>query len=343
MTEKGHAAALAPFVRILGRGPGRSRSLTRAEASAAMELMLKGEAAPEAVGALLMLMRYRHESPEELAGFVDAARASLPAWRTPEADLDWPSYAAGKSRGLPYFLVSALLLAANGVRVAMHGYNSHAATGAGTRAALGALGIEPAWTPATARSHLASANFTYVPLDALSPPLLGLLKLRTVLGLRSPVNTTLRLLNPWRAPAAIQGVFHPPYIRLQIEAGRLLGQPRAAVFKGGGGEAERNPLKALAVEGLAGAETVSDSWPPLIPGAHRRLHEEEEIDVAKLVRLWRGEREDRHAEAIVVGTAAVAIKTVGRADSLDDATELARKWWEKRDLPATSLRNRVTT
>jgi anthranilate phosphoribosyltransferase len=341
MTEKGHAAALAPYVRILGRGPGRSRSLTRAEACAAMELMLGGAAAPEAVGALLMLMRYQHESPEEIAGFVDAARASLSEWRTPEVDLDWPSYAAGKSRGLPYFLLSALLLARHGIRVAMHGYNSHGAAGTGTRAALAALGIEPARTPAAARHQLAQTNFTYVPLESLSPPLLGLLKLRTVLGLRSPVNTTLRLLNPWRAPAAIQGVFHPPYVRLQMEASRLLGQPRMSVFKGGGGEAERNPLKALAVDGLVDGEPESDSWPPLIPGAHRRLHEQEGIDVAKLVRLWRGQHEDTHAEAIVVGTAAVAIKTVGRGASLEEATALAGNWWGAREAAAMP-RQRVT-
>lgn len=334
MTAKDQATALAPYVRILGRGPGRSRSLTRAEASAAMALMLEGEAAPEAMGALLMLMRYRHETPEELAGFVDAARASLPEWCLPEVHLDWPSYAAGKSRGLPYFLLSALLLAENGIGVALHGYNSHGATGAGTRAALAALGIEPAATPAAARSQLAGMNFTYVPLEALSPPLLGLLKLRTVLGLRSPVNTTLRLLNPWRAPAAIQGVFHPPYIRLHIEASRLIGQPRSSVFKGGAGEAERNPLKALAVEGLAGGEPVSHTWPPLISGAHRRLHEDEKIDVAELVRLWRGEQDDAYGEAIAIGTAAVALETVGRADSLEDATVLARKWWGARGAAA---------
>jgi anthranilate phosphoribosyltransferase len=341
MIGKGQAVALAPYVRILGRGPGRSRSLTRAEAAAAMELMLKGEAAPEAVGALLMLMRYRHETPEELAGFVDAARASLPEWRMPEVDLDWPSYAAGKSRGLPYFLLSALLLARNGTRVAMHGYNSHGTKGAGTRGALAALGIEAASTPADARSQLARMNFTYVPLDSLSPPLLGLLKLRSVLGLRSPVNSTLRLLNPWCASAALQGVFHPPYMGLHVEASRLLGQPRSSVFKGGGGEAERNPLKSLAVAGLEGGEPVAHIWPPLIPGTHRRLHEDERLDVAKLARLWRGEEEDTFSEAIVVGTAAVAIKAVGRAESLEHATAIARTWWDAREVSAMP-RRRVT-
>ena len=80
----------------------------------------------------------------------------------------------------------------------------------------------------------------------------------------------------------------------------------------------------------------------MIPGTHRRLHENEEIDVANLVRLWRGERDDSHAEAIVVGTAAVAIKTVGRTASLDGATAIAREWWEQRD-SAALLRQCVTT
>ena len=63
---------LAPYVRILGRGPGRSRNLTETEAFEAMQIILKGECAREAVGGLLMLMRYRGEEPQEIAGFVRA-------------------------------------------------------------------------------------------------------------------------------------------------------------------------------------------------------------------------------------------------------------------------------
>ena len=72
--------SLSPFVQILGRGPGRARSLTMDEAQAAMTVVLSGQAAPEAVGAMLMLLRMKGETAHEIAGFVSAARTSLSAW-----------------------------------------------------------------------------------------------------------------------------------------------------------------------------------------------------------------------------------------------------------------------
>ena len=60
--------------------------------------------------------------------------------------------------------------------------------------------------------------------------------LRDVLGLRSAVNTTLRVMNPSGAACSVQGVFHPPYRPLQVDASILRGQPRQLALKGGGGE-----------------------------------------------------------------------------------------------------------
>lgn len=86
--------SLSDHVRTLGRGPGRSRSFTQEEAFDAMTAMLTGDAAPEAVGALLMLMRMKGEIPTEIAGFAAAARVALPD--LPPVDPDWPTYAAGR-------------------------------------------------------------------------------------------------------------------------------------------------------------------------------------------------------------------------------------------------------
>mgnify|MGYP000294529187 CR=1 FL=1 len=111
--------SLADHVRTLGRGPGRSRSLTEAEARDAMQIMLAGNAAPEAIGALLMLLRMKGETAQEIAGFAAAAQAFGDPGRC--ADLDWPVYAAGRTRGLPWFLLSARLVAAAGHKVLLHG------------------------------------------------------------------------------------------------------------------------------------------------------------------------------------------------------------------------------
>jgi anthranilate phosphoribosyltransferase len=322
---------LAHYVGIVARGPGRSRSLTQDEAREAMMLILKGAAAPEAIGALLMVLRLRHETAEEIAGFAQAARASLGAWQDIEADIDWPSYAAGRSRGLPYFLLAAILLAGNGVRIMMHGYNGHMRDDGGTMAALNVLGLACATTPAAARADINRGGFAYVPLEALSPRLLELLKLREVLGLRSCINTVLRAFNPVGVRASMVGVFHPPYLGLQVDAARLMGQQRMAAFKGGGGEAERNPFKELAVNGLEAGVPIKTQWPSLVEGEHRRLNEFLQVDVTQLTGLWRGEVADPVGEAIVMGTAAVALATAGRVNSPVEAEVLAKTLWSQRD------------
>ncbi|MGO1117071.1 glycosyl transferase family protein [Rhodovibrionaceae bacterium A322] len=322
---------LADYVRILGRGPGRSRHFTQEEARQAMGLVMAEDAAPEAVGALLMLLRYRGEDANEIAGFVEAFRESLQDdWRDLKVDLDQPSYASGRTRGLPYFLLSLKLLAQRGIRVAVHGFNSHQKEGVSVRAALDPLGLAVAGTPKEAQRRLEKGNFVYLPLEDLQPKIFELLRLREVLGLRSPINSVLRGYNPFEASASLQGVFHPTFLPLQRDAAALLGQQNLAVFKGGGGEAERNPAKTLSTHSLADGEARDLDWSPLYQGKSRRLAEEAP-HLPDLLNLWQGRRQDNFAEALVVGTAAVALFTLGKADSQKAAEDLAQSWWQSRD------------
>jgi anthranilate phosphoribosyltransferase len=258
---------LAPFIHAMGRGPGRARSLTLDEAQDAMRQILSGAADPHAIGALLMLMRYRGETPDEIAGFTRAARALLPA--LPQVDLDWPSYAAGRTRGLPWFLLAARQVAATGKRVLIHGWNSHQSDGADVRSALTVAGIARAQTVDEVARLLERDGIAYLPLEILAPRLLDLLRLRQVLGLRSCINTVCRMLNPAQAPSAVQGVFHPPYLALQQAAGAILGQPHLCILKGGGGEFERNPSKPVTLWRLVDGQPVETLLPPLIPDAQR--------------------------------------------------------------------------
>lgn len=252
----------APYVRTLGRGPGKSRSLTRAEAEEALGQILRGEVLPEQVGAFLMLLRYRGEDPDEMAGLVDAARAEVPAWDLGGLDLDWPSYADGRTRGAAHFLTAAQVLAGAGVRVLLHGLPG----GPGREAiaeGLAATGIPITATEVATRAALAQGNIAFVPTPVLAPGLARLLALRGVLGLRSPMNTVARLLNPFDAPAGVDGVFHPPYLKLHLDAAARLGRGRLAVLKGGGGEAERRPEKATPVFLWAEGQVTEFPFPAL--------------------------------------------------------------------------------
>ena len=315
---------LAPYIHAMGRGPGRARHLTGPEARDAMRLILSGKADPHAIGALLMLMRYRGETPDEIAGFVRAVRGTIPA--LPQVDLDWPSYAAGRTRGLPWFLLSARLVAQSGARVLLHGWNSHQSDKADVRSSLSYAGIEQAHSPDDAARLLDRHGIAYLPLEHFAPRALDLLRLREVLGLRSCVNTVCRVLNPAGARAAVQGVFHPPYRDLQQAAGAALGQPDLCILKGGGGEFERNPTKDVALFRLQGGVPVQTMLPPLLDQARKLA--DRTIAPNALQDLWQGRLQDAFATSIVTGTAAAALIALGHPH--DTAQTQAQSLWNGR-------------
>ena len=311
--------SLATHVQTLGRGPGRSRSLTKAEARDAMEIMLSGAAAPEAVGALLMLLRMKGETADEIAGLAAGAAGQVSA--LPPVDLDWPSYAAGRSRGLPWFLLAARLVAIGGHRVLLHGWNG---TDPKVRDGLAEAGI-----PLADLATVPQYQICYLPLETLCPSLFKLLTLRDVLGLRSCINTVARMLNPGHAPASVQGVFHPSYRLKQAEAAGALGWQNLSVIKGGGGEFERHPAKTIAVHGLRGGTGHEAPLPPMLSEATRLA--DGPAPGVTLAGLWSGATPDAFAEAVVLGTAELALDTLGlaapgaRARMLWDARHETRK------------------
>lgn len=318
----------ARFVAILGRGKSLSRSLTVAEAEEAMAMILDGAARPEQIGAFLMLLRVKEETPDEIAGFVLASRGSmaLPG-DLPRVDLDWSSY-AGKRRQLPWFLLAARALTASGRRVFMHGVDGHTAGRVYTGAALKALGLPVSASFDEAAAGLSRAGYAYLPLGVMSPALERLMDLRSVLGLRSPVHSFARMLNPFAAPVMLQGVFHPAYLELHRSAGARLGQPTLAVFRGEGGEIERRPNKACEVLTLHDGAFAEERWPALLPDAQQEV--DAEMDLSRLAAVWRGETQDDYATAAVVGTLAIALKALGDAKDVAEAEARAAELWRSR-------------
>lgn len=317
----------AEFIRILGKGKNGSRSLTQDEAYRAMQMILSDQALPVQLGAFLMLMRVKEESPEELAGFVLAARESFHVPDgMPEVHLDWSSY-AGKRRQLPWFLLAAMLLAANGIRVFMHGAGGpHARVY--TPETLHTLGIPQCHNFTEVAQQIEQRNFAFMSLFDLSPKLDEIMKLRAVFGLRSPVHTLSRMLNPCNAKVMLQGIFHPGYRNIHQEAAAILGQPHMIVLKGEGGEIERNPDGPCLVQSVHEGVLKNEEWPAMFKGP--RHLKDETMDVRRLPALWRGEIHDEYAEATIVGTVAVALNAMGQADTIASAEAKAGAMWANR-------------
>ncbi|MFL0796910.1 MAG: glycosyl transferase family protein [Cellvibrionaceae bacterium] len=319
----------AQYIRIIGKGPNLSRSLTREEARDATAMILSGAIDPMQLGAFLCILRVRTEEPSEGAGFIDAVRdnLNLPT-ELPPVDIDWPSY-SGKKKHLPYFVLAALALAQSGIRIFMHGGEGHTPGRIYTSEALKALGIETCPDMTSAITHLEQHNFSYTLLNSISEPLQNILDLKPVLGVRTPVNTFSRLINPLNAKSIMISIFHPAYRDTHRETAHLLEQSNMMVFKGEGGEIERRPGKPTLVQSLMNGEHVDEDWPEMDFMNDDPL--EGNLDLSALPKIWNGEFESNYATAAIEGTIALALRSLQKVDSPEEAITQAKIVWDSRN------------
>lgn len=316
----------AQYVRILGKGKTGTRSLTREEAEVAMGMILDGQTEPEQLGAFLMLLRVKEEAPEELAGFADATRKRYAAPNELQVDLDWSSY-AGKKRRHPWFLLSALCLASHGYRIFMHGARGHTPERMYTEDMLSQFGLSPSDSWLRVDAELARVNFAFMSIDHMCPPLGRIIQLRSVLGLRSPVHTLARMLNPLHAKCSIDGVFHPPYGPMHQQTAQLLGFERNLTVKGDGGEAEAKPDGESILQWVIDGDLQENEWPRIVP---RRFVKEGELNPAVLGQVWRGELEHEYGVLAIKSTVALLLRLLGESGDQQELLDRAGQMWDSR-------------
>ena len=313
----------AQFVRILGKGKRGARNLTRSEAREAMGMLLDGKVEDVQLGAFLMLLRHKEESAEEMAGFAEAIRERLQVPSIP-VDLDWPSY-AGKKRHLPWFLLAIKALAQSGVRILLHGGGAHTAGRLYSEQFLELLDIPLCHDWNTVEQALAQQRLAFMPLGAWMPALQRMIDLRNTLGLRSPIHSLARILNPLNARCGLQSIFHPGYQAVHREASQLLGDS-AVVIKGEGGEIEVNPDATSHLYGTADGLNWDEDWPPLSAQRHVKP---ERLEPAHQLAFWRGEADDAYGRLAVLSTMALALRALGMPR--DEAFAEAQRRWDGRD------------
>ena len=315
----------AQFIRIIGKGKTGARSLTYDEAYQAFSMILRNEVLDVQLGAFLMLLRVKEESVEELAGFVQATRDQL-QFKPLQVDLDWSSY-AGKRRHYPWFLLAALTLAKHGYKVVMHGASGHTINRLYTEQALQYLDYPICQNDLEVEQQLAQCNFAYLPLDVISPILSELINLRNVMGLRSPIHTLARLINPFNAKATMQAIFHPAYRSSHQQAAFQLGYQNSAVIKGEGGEFERNPDAKTLICGIKNGALYEHELPKL---TDNRSPVEEELDLTVFKAVWSGQHTHEYGEVAITETMGIALYTMGVCDDYAAAMQNAQQLWQNR-------------
>jgi anthranilate phosphoribosyltransferase len=212
-TEAFHAA---PFIKEIGRGKDGARSLSRADAQQLYAAMLDGRVSDLELGAILLSMRIKGESVDELAGFLDAAEESfqrLDAPDGPYAPVVIPTYNGARHMANLTALL-AFLLAREGVPVLVHGV-LHDPNRVTTAEVLQELGIAPSPTVAHAEDCLRRQMPAFMTIDVLAPRMAHLLSLRKILGVRSSTHTLVKILQPFATPALrLTSYTHPEYLEL---------------------------------------------------------------------------------------------------------------------------------
>lgn len=178
-------------------------------------------------------------------------------------------------------------------------------------------------------TELDRCNFAYISVDHFCPPLGEIIQLRPILGLRSPVHTLCRMLNPAQAPASIDGVFHPPYGPMHQKAAQLLGIQRNLTMKGDGGEAEIRPDTESLLQWVIDGELSEYEWPRSV---EKRFVKEDELSDQMLLELWQGTGSHEYGQRAIIDTLAVTLRLLGESGDVSELRQRAEALWGSRNI-----------
>jgi anthranilate phosphoribosyltransferase len=222
------------FLREIGQGPRAGRDLTREEAREAMLLILSQQATPAQMGGFLLLQRYKGESPEELAGFAEAVRGGA---RTivPKVEglLDIGSPYDGRKKSIVVSPASAIVTAAAGVPVVMHGEKGIGPKfGVPIGDVLEALGVDIDGEPEAVQRTVEELGVGFMRSSRFVPQLYALREVRTEIALRSCLSTIEKIYNLAGATYSLLGLTHLPYMEKMMTTVQGMGFRRVMIVQG---------------------------------------------------------------------------------------------------------------
>ena len=252
----------AQYIKEIGRGAEGSRDLAAEDAQQLYAAMLDGGVPDLELGALLLSLRIKGESLDEMLGFMAAVDERTLRLESPHArarPVVLPTYnGARKEANLTPLL--ALLLQRFGVPVLVHGLlegYGRVTTGHVFRE----LGIMPAATPTQVQVALDSGGLAFAPLSLLCPGLHTQLNLRGRLGVRNSAHSLVKLLDPFHGDGLlVAAATHPDFIDLMRGMLQTRGS-HGLLMRGTEGEPYANPKRRPRLEYIhaGGAETLFEA------------------------------------------------------------------------------------
>jgi anthranilate phosphoribosyltransferase len=302
-------------------------SLSREEAASAFNSMMSGEATPSQMGALLMGLRVRGETVDEITGAVTTMRAKMLGVKAPPNAIDVVGTGGDASGSFNISTCAAFIVAGTGVPVAKHG-NRALSSKSGAADVLQALGVKIDLNADQIGGCIAKAGIGFMFAPAHHPAMKNVGPTRVELGTRTIFNLLGPLSNPAGVKRQMIGTFSRQWVEPMVQVLKNLGSDCVWVVHGSDGLDEittSGPTSVAALENGkirtfeimpedAGLPRVK---PEVLRGGDAAANAQAMLDVLK------GKPGPFRDVSII--NAAAALVVAGKAKNLKEGTALAAK------------------
>jgi anthranilate phosphoribosyltransferase len=301
--------------------------MSREEAASVFDLMMAGEATPSQMGGLLMGLRVRGETVEEITGAVSAMRAKMIKVDAPANAIDVVGTGGDASGSYNISTCAAFIVAGAGVPVAKHG-NRALSSRSGAADVLQALGVRIDLAPDKVARCIREAGIGFMFAPAHHPAMKNVGPTRVELGTRTIFN----LLGPVSNPAGVKrqmvGVFSRQWIEPIAQVLGNLGSQAAWVVHGSDGLDEITTAGPTAVAALENGKVRTFEISPEEAGLKRSTPYalrggDAEANAAALLDVLKGKPGPFHDVAVF--NAAAALIVAGLAKDLKAGVAIAQK------------------
>jgi anthranilate phosphoribosyltransferase len=306
-------------------GLAADRPLTTAEAENAFGALFDGAATPSQMGGLLMAMRTRGETVDEIAAAARVMRAKCKPVNAPEGAMDIVGTGGDGKGTLNISTATAFVVAGAGVTVAKHG-NRNLSSKSGAADALGQMGINVMVGADVVERALNEVGIGFMMAPMHHPAIAHVMPTRAELGTRTVFNVLGPLTNPAGVKRQLTGAFSRELIRPMAETLAALGSERAWLVHGSDGTDELSIAGESWVAGLDnGTVTEFDIHPE---DAGLPVHPFESIlggspeDNGKAFRALLDGEKGAYRDAVLLNASA-ALLVAGIVTSLRDGAALA--------------------
>lgn len=299
--------------------------LSQDQARDAFTIIMDGDATPEQIGGLLMVMRTRGESVEEYAAAAAVMRSKCNAVDAPEGAIDIVGTGGDGKSTLNISTATALVTAGAGVVVAKHG-NRNLSSKSGTADALGELGVQVMVGAEVVERAINECGIGFMMAPMHHPATRHVMPARQALGTRTIFNILGPLTNPAGVKRQLTGAFSKDMIRPMAEVLLELGSEKAWLVHGSDGTDEISIAGPTWVSKLENGKVVDSEMSPEDAGLP--VHPFEHIvggtpaeNAKALFALLEGEK-SAYRDAVLLNTAS-ALVVADKASHLKEGVEIA--------------------